>query len=130
MLRVIGKLLVLTLTIFAIFLGICAVLGIQIYFPFNIAEGEEIPYHRMQSIRVAVFISFTFYGTLYLINSIKEVYPIHFLKVFMFSFGITSLIFSYQAEAGVKEIILAIFYLSCGLVFHLISKPAIRKYFN
>ena len=130
MLRIIGKLLVLTLSIFAIFLGICAVLGIQIYFPFNVAEGEEIPYHRMQSIRVAVFISFTFYGALYLINSIKEVYPIHFLKVFMISFGITSLIFAYQAKVGINEIILAIFYLCCGLVFHLISKPAIRKYFN
>ena len=130
MLRVIGKLLVLTLTIFAIFLGICAVLGFQIYFPFNVAEGEEIPYHRMQSIRVAVFISFTYYGALYLINSIKEVYPIHFLKVFMISFGITSLVFSYQAEAGAKEIILAIFYLCCGLVFHLISRPEIKKYFT
>ena len=130
MLRLIGKLLVLILSIFAIFLGICAVLGIQIYFPFNVAEGEEIPYHRMQSIRVAVFISFTFYGALYLINSIKEVYPIHFLKVFMISFGITSLIFAYQAKVGINEIILAIFYLCCGLVFHLISKPAIRKYFN
>ena len=130
MLRVIGKLLVLILSIFSIFLGICAVLGIQIYFPFNVAKGEEIPYHRMQSIRVAVFVTFTFYGALYLINSIREVYPIHFLKVFMISFGITSLLFSYQADAGVKEIILAIFYLFCGIVFHLISKPAIRKYFN
>ena len=130
MLRIIGKLLVLILSIFAVFLGICAVIGIQIYFPFNVAEGEEIPYHRMQSIRVAVFITFTFYGALYLINSIKEVYPIHFLKVFMISFGITSLVFSYQAEAGAKEIILAIFYLCCGLVFHLISRPAIKKYFT
>ena len=128
MLRVIGKLLVLTLSIFAIFLGICAILGIQIYFPFNVAEGEEIPYHRMQSIRVAVFITFTFYGALYLINSIKEVYPIHFLKVFMISFGITSLVFSYQV--GAKEIILAIFYLCCGFLFHLISKPAMKKYFT
>ena len=130
MLRLIGKLLVLILSIFAIFLGICAILGIQIYFPFNVAEGEEIPYHRMQSIRVAVFITFAFYGALYLISSIREVYPIHFLKVFMMSFGITSFVFSYQAEAGVKEIILAIFYLCCGLVFHLISRPEIKKYFT
>ena len=130
MLRTIGKLLVLILSIFAIFLGTCAILGIQVYFPFNVAEGEEIPYHRMQSIRVAVFITFTFYGALYLINSIKEVYPIHFLKVFMISFGITSLVFSYQADAGVKEIILSIFYLCCGLVFHLISRPEIKKYFT
>ena len=130
MLRIIGKLLVLILSLFAIFLGICAILGIQIYFPFNIAEGKEIPYHRMQSIRVAVFITFTFYGTLYLINSIKEVYPIHFLKVFMISFGITSILFSYQTQEGIKEIVLAIFYLWCGLVFHLISKPEIKKYFT
>ena len=130
MLRIIGKILVFTLSIFAIFLGISAVLGIQIYFPFNVAEGEEIPYHRMQSIRVAVFITFTYYGALYLINSIKEVYPIHFLKVFMISFGITSFVFSYQTAAGAKEIILAVFYLCCGLVFHLISRPAIKKYFT
>ena len=38
----------------------------------------------------------------------------------MISFGITSGV-SYQAAAGAKEIILAIFYLCCGLVFHLIS---------
>ncbi len=99
MLRIISKLLVLILTLFAIFLGICALLGIQIYFPFNVAEGKEIPYHRMQSVRVAVLYGpFTFYGCLYLINSIKEVFPIHFLKVFMISFGITSLIFSIKGE--------------------------------
>jgi len=130
MLRKISKLLVLVLTLFSIFLGICALLGIQIYFPFNVAEGEEIPYHRMQSIRVAVFMTFTFYGCLYLINSIKEVFPIHFLKVFMISFGITSFIFSLKGEEGIIEIIFAIFYLMCGLIFHLVSKPYIKKYFT
>ena len=130
MLRIIAKSLVLILTLFAIFLGICAFLGIQIYFPFNVAEGKEIPYHRMQSVRVAVFMAFTFYGCLYLINSIKEVFPIHFLKVFMISFGITSLIFSIKGVEGIIEIIIAIFYLTCGLIFHLVSKPEIRKYFT
>ena len=130
MLRKISKLLVLALTFFSIFLGICALLGIQIYFPFNVAEGEEIPYHRMQSIRVAVFMTFTFYGCLYLINSIREVFPIHFLKVFMINFGITSFIFSLKGEEGITEIIIAIFFLICGLIFHLVSKPEIRKYFT
>ena len=130
MLRIISKLLVLILTLFAIFLGICALLGIQIYFPFNVAEGKEIPYHRMQSVRVAVFITFSFYGYLYLINSIKEVFPIHFLKVFIISFGITTLIFSIKGEEGIMEVINAIFFLVCGLIFHLVSKPTIRKYFT
>lgn len=130
MLRIISKLLALILSLFVIFLGICAFLGIQIYFPFNVAEGKEIPYHRMQSVRVAVFMTFTFYSCLYLINSIKEVFPIHFLKVFIISFGITSLIFSIKGEEGITEIIIAIFFLICGLIFHLVSKPAIRKYFT
>ena len=130
MLRKISKLLVLVLTLFSIFLCICALLGIQIYFPFNVAEGKEIPYHRMQSIRVAVFMTFTFYGCLYLTNSIKEVFPIHFLKVFMISFGITSIIFSLKGEEGIIEIIFAIFYLMCGLIFHIVSKPYIKKYFT
>ena len=130
MIRIISKLLVLTLTLFATFLGICAFLGIQIIFPFNVAEGKEIPYHRMQSIRVAVFMTFTFYGFLYLINSIKEVFPIHFLKVFMICLGINSLIFSIKGEEGIIEIIIAIFYLICGLIFYLVSKPEIRKYFT
>ena len=130
MLRILSKLLVLTLSLFAIFLGICAFLGIQIYFPFNVAAGKEIPYHRMQSVRVGVFMTFTFYGCLYLINSIKEVFPIHFLKTFMINFGITSLIFSIKGEEGIIEIIIAIFYLMCGLIFYLVSKPEIRKYFT
>jgi hypothetical protein len=84
----------------------------------------------MQSVRVGVFMTFTFYGCLYLINSIKEVLPIHFLKVFMISFGITSIIFSIKGEEGIIEIIIAIFYLICGLIFYLVSKPEIRKYFT
>jgi hypothetical protein len=48
----------------------------------------------------------------------------------MISFGITSLIFSLKGEEGVIEIIIAVFYLMCGLIFHLVSKPAIKKYFT
>jgi hypothetical protein len=76
----------------------------------------------MQSVRVGVFMTFTFYCCLYLINSIKEVLPIHFLKVFMISFEITSIIFSIKGKEGIIEIIIAIFYL--------VSKPEIRNYFT
>ena len=130
LLRITSKTLIIILIFFSVFLGICAFLGIQIYFPFNVAEGKEIPYHRLQSVRVAVFMTFTFYGYLYLINSIKEIFPIHFLKVFIISFGITTLIFSIKGEEGIMEVINAIFFLVCGLIFHLVSKPTIRKYFT
>jgi hypothetical protein len=48
----------------------------------------------------------------------------------MISFGITSLIFSIKGKEGIIEIVIAIFYLMCGLIFYLVSKPEIRKYFT
>jgi hypothetical protein len=48
----------------------------------------------------------------------------------MINFGITSIIFSIKGEEAIIEIIIAIFYLMCGLIFHLVSKPEIRKYFS
>ena len=59
----------------------------------------------------------------------------HFKKAYnvdekYLDFGITSFIFSIKGEEGIIEIIIAIFYLICGLIFHLVSKPEIRKYFT
>ncbi len=130
MLRFISKTLVLVLALWAILLGICAVLGIQIYFPFTIAEENEIPYFRMQAVRIAVFMTFVYYAYMYLVNAAKEVYPIHFLKIFMISVGISSFIFTYQYSASLSNYIIATFFLLCGLVFHLVSKPEIKKYFT
>jgi ABC-type uncharacterized transport system permease subunit len=48
----------------------------------------------------------------------------------MISFGITSLIFSIKGEEGIIETIIAIYYFMCGLIFHLVSKPTIRRYFT
>lgn len=130
MLRFISKTLVLVLALWAILLGICAVLGIQIYFPFTIAEENEIPYFRMQAVRIAVFMTFVYYAYMYLVNAAKEVYPIHFLKIFMISVGISSFVFTYQYNASLSNYIIATFFLLCGLVFHLVSKPEIKKYFT
>ena len=130
MLRLFGKTLVLILALWGVLLGICAVLGIQIYFPFSIAEEDQIPYFRMQSVRVAVFMTFAYYAAVYLTNATKEVYPIHFLKIFMLSLGITGCIFTHQADAGFSNYIVALFFFLCGITFHILSKPNIRKYFS
>ncbi len=130
MLRLISKTLVLVLALWATLLGVCAILGIQIYFPFNISEENVIPYFRMQAVRVAVFMTFIYYACMYLVNASKEVYPIHFLKVFMISLGTSSFVFTFQYNANFSNYIIAIFFIFCGVVFHLVSKPEIKKYFT
>ena len=128
--RILGKILVLVLSLWALFLGICSILGIQIYFPFIISEENQIPYHRMQSVRVAVFMTFIYYSFIYLMNATKEVYPIHFLKVFMMCFGCSSLVFVYKVNASFSEYLISLFFFLCGAIFHIISKPDIKKYFS
>ena len=128
--RILGKILVAILALWSIFLGVSSIFGIQIYFPFSISESNQVPYHRMQSIRLAVFITFFYYALLYLINATKEVYPIHFLKVFMLSLGISAFIFTLQADTSLREYVVALFFFLCGLIFHLISRPNIKKYFS
>tara|TARA_Y100000996_G_scaffold415501_1_gene410623 strand:+ start:4531 stop:4923 length:393 start_codon:yes stop_codon:yes gene_type:complete len=130
MLRFISKTLVLVLALWAILLGVCAVLGIQIYFPFTISEENQIPYFRMQAVRIAVFMTFVYYAAMYLVNASKEVYPIHFLKIFMVCLSISSFIFTYQYSASLSNYIIATFFILCGIIFHLVSKPEIKKYFT
>ena len=130
MLKLVCKSLVLVLALWAIFLGICAILGIQIYFPFKIAAENQIPYFRMQAVRVAVFITFVYYAITYLLNASKEMYPIHFFKIFIISLGISAIIFTYQYEESIDNYVIGIFFILCGIIFHLASKPNIRKYFS
>ena len=79
MLRIIGKALVLLLSTWALFLSICILLNINIIFPFEVIQDNELPFYRMQALRLAIFMTFIFYGISYLINATKEVYPLHFL---------------------------------------------------
>ncbi len=50
-------------------------------------DGTGVPDGRLQSIRLAVLATFAFYGIMHLIQGSKEVYPIHFLKSFLFFLG-------------------------------------------
>ena len=130
MLRLIGKLLVLILSIFAIFLGICAVLGIQIYFPFNIAEGEEIPYHRMQSVRLATIVSFVYFGIRYLIWNTVKMYPIQFLNIILKSLAVSSLFVYYTFQMELVEYWFVLFFFIVAIILHLSSRPEIKKIFK
>ena len=84
----------------------------------------------MQAVRVAVFITFVYYAITYLLNASKEMYPIHFFKIFIISLGITAIIFTYQYEESIDNYVIGIFFIICGIIFHLASKPNIRKYFS
>ena len=72
LIRFIAKILIFLFVVWLIFISIAGLLGISIQFPFVITEECGIPYHRLLSIRIAVFLTLAYYGALYIINKSKD----------------------------------------------------------
>ena len=129
MISVILKLSVGLLTVLALALSVGAVMNISIYYPFQIVEGEPIPEHRWQSVRVAVLLTFAFYGFMYLFNASREVYPIHFLKVLLFMLSISGLIFFRMHNVSASEYLVLVSWFTWALIFHIGTRKKFKRYF-
>ena len=60
--------------------SIAEFLDVTIRFPWIISGSDEIPLHLLQSLRIAVFLTFAHYGVLHLFGKNREYLPIHFLS--------------------------------------------------
>ena len=48
------------LSLWALVSVIAEIIGITIFDPFNVVERQEIPYHRIASVRLSVFLTFAY----------------------------------------------------------------------
>ena len=86
--RIFTNLIVGLLSLWAIYSIVSTAFGVFVVFPLRSVDSAGVPDGRLQSIRLAVLATFAFYGVMHLIqNESKEVYPIHFLKSFLFFLG-------------------------------------------
>ena len=85
--RIFANVLIGLLSLWAIYSIVSAAFGVFIVFPFRTVDSVGVPDGRLQSIRLAVLATFAFYGIMHLVQGSKEVYPIHFLKTFLFFLG-------------------------------------------
>jgi hypothetical protein len=58
MVKTLAKIIIGLLSLWAIVFIIAEIMGVTIYFPFTIVERQELPYHRITSVRLAVFLTF------------------------------------------------------------------------
>tara|TARA_B100000579_G_C22756036_1_gene816470 strand:+ start:855 stop:1253 length:399 start_codon:yes stop_codon:yes gene_type:complete len=128
--HIISKILIAILTSIGIVIIGGEIINVHIYFPLQISEDKQIPYHRMQSVRLAVIICFVYFGIRYLIwNSIK-MYPIQFLNVILKSLAISSLFVYYTLQMELREYWFVLFFFVTAIILHFASRPEIRKYFK
>ena len=103
---------------------------VYILFPFTLVESSKIPYENLIAIRLAIFATFAFYGIMHLLHGSKEVYPINFLKTFLFMLSIMAftVYIKSNVEISLKQWLLVLFYLCVAIIFHLATGSKIRRF--
>ena len=92
------------ITLWAIYIVVAWLFDLSIMFPYVQVEPEEIPMGRLHAIRLAVIGTFAFYGVMHLLQGSAEVFPIHFLKTFLFFLSIIGLAVAWKAQAGGTDV--------------------------
>ncbi len=130
MVRILAKFTVGILSLWALAFIIAEIMGVTIYFPFTIVEKQEIPYHRITSVRLAVFLTFAYFGFRYLFFQSEKLYPIQFLEIYIKSFTICCLFVFYTSRVEFREYYFALLLLIVSSILHFASRNKVRSYFN
>ena len=130
MLRLVANGVIAFFVLWTLSVSVAEFIGVTIHFPWIIASVDEIPLHRLQSLRIAILLTFAHYGLLHLFGKNQEYLPIHFLSQFLFYLVLSGGIIFYKIEVSVREYgILALFTI-VWLLTVIAAKPLIRDYFK
>ena len=123
---------ILFLSFWAMYTIVAFYFDVYIVFPFTLVESNEIPYNNLIAVRLAIFATFAFYGLMHLLHGSKEVYPVHFLKTFLFMLSIIGLTVFMKGneEVSLKQWLLVLFFFSVAIILHLATVSKIRRYFG
>ena len=128
--QLLSKIIITLLTLLGIAILIGEIFNLHIYFPLNLAENNEIPYHRMQSIRLSLIVTFVYFGVRYIFWQSIKMYPIQFLNIYLKSLALCSLLVFYSFQVELVEYYFVFFFFVVSIILHFASKPEIKKYFK
>ena len=128
--QLLSKIIITLLTLLGIAILVGEIFNLHIYFPLNLAENNEIPYHRMQSIRLSLIVTFVYFGVRYIFWQSIKMYPIQFLNIYLKSLAICSLLVFYSFQVEMREYYFVLFFFIVAIILHFASQPEIRRYFK
>ena len=130
MARKLAKIIIGILSLWALASVIAEIMGITIYFPLNVVERQEIPYHRVASVRLSVFLTFAYFGFRYLFFQSEKLFPIQFLDIYIKSLTICGFFVFYTSQVEIREYYFVFFFFIVSIILHFASRNKIRSYFN
>ena len=128
--RLFAKLLVAAMVIWLLSVVICGLLGVSIQFPFTLIEEGEIAYQRWQTLRIALILTVAYYGLQYVLDLTKQVYPINFVKVFIFNMCIVGLALFYRLDVDREEYLILAFWLLFLAILNIATANRYRRLFK
>ena len=128
--RLLAKLLISCLVIWLLIVSITSLFGVSIQFPFTIIEQGELPFHRMQTLRIALFLTLAFYGLQFVLGLSKEVYPISFVKIYIFNMCIVGLVIFYKLDVPKEEYLVLAFWLAFLFIINIATTSRYRRLFK
>ena len=130
MLRFVSYGVIVIFVVWTLAVSVAEFIGVTIHFPWIIAGIDEIPLHRLQSLRIAIFLTFSHYGMLHLFGKNKEYLPVHFLSQFLFYLVLSGGIIMYKTGVPVREYGILVIFTIFWLLTVLASTPVNRDYFK
>ena len=130
MARKLAKIIIGLLSLWALASVIAEIMGVTIFFPLNVVEKQEIPYHRVASVRLSVFLTFAYFGFRYLFFQSEKLFPIQFLDIYIKSLTICGFFVFYTSQVEIREFYFVLFFFVVSIILHFASRNKIRSYFN
>tara|TARA_B100000989_G_scaffold167300_1_gene125095 strand:- start:234 stop:626 length:393 start_codon:yes stop_codon:yes gene_type:complete len=130
MAKTLSKITVSLLSLWAISTVFAELIGVTLYFPFSVIEKQEIPYHRIASVRLSVLLTFAYFGFRYIFFQSEKLYPIQFLDIYIKSLTICGLFVFFKNQIEFREYFFILFLFIVSIILHFASRKKVRSYFN
>lgn len=130
MLKLLANAVIALFVIWTITVSVSEFLGITIYFPWVTSSAEEIPINRLQTIRIAILLTFAHYGVLHILGRNQEYLPIHFLTQYLLYLVLAGGIIVFKSNVPLTELIIWLVFAVFWLVSKIAAQPMNRDYFR
>ena len=130
MLKLFANVVIAFFVLWTLAVSISEFLGITIHFPWIISGADEIPIHRLQSLRIAILLTFAHYGVFHLFGKNREYLPIHFLSQFLFYLVISGGLILYRTGVATSEYGILMIFTIVWLLTIVAGQPLNRDYFR
>ena len=129
--KVLAKLIIILLTLFALVTIIGFIFNFSVVFPFTITDDiHDIPEYRLQAVRLAAAATFAYFGVRYIFFQTTKLFPIQFMGIFLFFLSTIGSISYYKHQVSLNQYTVPFFFFITSIVLYQAGKPAFRNYFH